>query len=383
MMYIRFANGRYIVFSEYRLLLPAGILAYLMLRRVLKRRRKAYIEVEGNASLEVRGGETENPTKDSTTNVNNLEDKALSLIEGKNPNCIEGRINYIKNKELIEILFNQYREKVRNGVLYMTKSSFCHFLETHNLDLIGLGYFLINYLPIGIGVTSVAQLVRKTLVIGGVFTGLLALEFVQNLLIKVVLAGVFFTSSITLYRKPEYSFLVTPGIGHVTMNQLTEKESSTQNEVVVIDLSSNYNKVASNYNKVDKIMMEKIPYECSLPDQVMNNPKCKIENRIFAVEKEDSLYFNYNDVVNLQTVSGIEVDFADIAEVGLPPADPTPTNAGSLRGSKKPSKEVSFLKKYGDPEIVSKEEQWETNIAAPQSKTPEGRERIQINEDEL
>jgi hypothetical protein len=110
-------------------------------------------------------------------------------------------------------------------------------------------------------------------------------------------------------------------------------------------------------------------YECSLPDQIMFNPKCSLrpsEIADIAANADVYLPLNYDQVVNMQDVTKLRVKFSDKFEVSL---SSKPTSSFRLRGTKRfrnRSKTQNFSEKFRDPKFVSDMEQCGTTTPTPQ-----------------
>ena len=119
-----------------------------------------------------------------------------------------------------------------------------------------------------------------------------------------------------------------------------------------------------------KITMPEIGYECSLPDQIMHNPKCSLrpsEIADIAANADVGVPLSYDEVVNMQDVTKLTtVEFNDRFEIS---PGPKPTTNFQLRRTKRfhnQGKTANFLEKFGDPEFISDMEQWEITTPTPQ-----------------
>ena len=111
-------------------------------------------------------------------------------------------------------------------------------------------------------------------------------------------------------------------------------------------------------------------YECSLPDQIIYNPACSFcPSEIADIDGTADVVvdvpFSYDDIVNLQDVTGLETADFNYKFKVIPNVEPitnnnpelpiTNTNTG-LRGTKRfnnEGKTVDFLEKFKDLEFIS------------------------------
>ena len=151
---------------------------------------------------------------------------------------------------------------------------------------------------------------------------------------------------------------IYPSIGLIT------RRIPDRPDIVSVDLES----VSRSKITMPEVSTE---YQCSLPDQIMYNPKCSLRPREIAdiVANVDAYApLNYDEVVNMQDVTKLPtVEFSDKFEIL---ESPKSTTNFRLRGTKyfrNQAKTVKFLKKFGDPEFISDTEQWDITTPTPQN----------------
>jgi hypothetical protein len=104
-------------------------------------------------------------------------------------------------------------------------------------------------------------------------------------------------------------------------------------------------------------------YECSLPDQIMFNPKCKVrpsEIPYIVVNPDLYLPLNYNEVVNRQGVTKLTtVKFSDKFEISGKIKPTSHFNLKDTKRFKNRGKTMKFLEKFKDTEFISDSEKWD------------------------
>jgi len=300
------------------------------------------------SALQIRAGE------------NVLVNLAEDYLEVLHPNCQVGKgIRYVNSERLRKIAYSLFRKKAKNGVIYITKTALCHLVEIYGLDLPALPFPVPDF----IGVSSWYQLARKVLSVGclGIPLPMLILAQGTASIIISLAAGSFGIVVMAFIKDPGFTVIPTSVI--FTSVASIRRRIPDRTDLVSIDLEP---------LSRSKITVPEFPmgYECSLPDQMMFNPKCTlrpIEIGDIAADGDVYLPFNYDEVVNMRDVTKLPTaKFSDKFDL---PTNSEPTTHFSLRGTKNSRNQTqNFLKKYGDPKFVSNEEQWDVTDSIIQDK---------------
>ena len=109
-----------------------------------------------------------------------------------------------------------------------------------------------------------------------------------------------------------------------------------------------------------------VPYECSLPDQMLGNPRCVQETKIDIKSANvivDTI-IDYDEVVNMEDITGLkgEIKFSDQFET-VPIKNPGPIKSEHSRPNlrKNRKRTANLLTKFGDPDYVPDSETWDTS----------------------
>ena len=166
------------------------------------------------------------------------------------------------------------------------------------------------------------------------------------------------TSSIYLLRESDLFFIKTQAVVG-SLSQIIQRIQD-RTDVVVLDLDPSS----------DKITMKRasVPYQCSLPDQMLGNPECVpkivVDDFKSANVVVDTIT-DYNEVVNMEDITGLsgEIKFVDQFET-LPIQRPGPIKSEHSRTNtnrgKRIKRTVNLLEKFDDPENIQDIETWDT-----------------------
>jgi len=376
MLYLRISPRWAFIINEYWVLVPLmlaiDIAVIVNVKKNRARKKKQYSQkfkqlqifhiATGNllAALKVRGRE-----KIFLEAVENY-------IEVAYPNCIVGKgLRYINNTRLRKLVYSLFKSKVKNGVIYITKTALCHLVEMYSLDLPALAVPVPDF----IGVFSWCTLERKIISVAALGIPLPMIILAQGPLAIVIslVAGSFGIFVMTFTKDPGFTMIPTDlifgPIGSI------RRRMPNQPNIVSIDLEPvrRYKITMSGLSE-----SEKTPYECFLPNQMITNPKCNLRlSEIADIVGNTDTTLNYKDVVNMQDATKLKtVDFSDKFEV-FPPQKST--SKVGFRGTKNfcnSGKTVNFLDKFRDSEFVPDTQKWDNTISIPQN-------GVQIPADEL
>jgi hypothetical protein len=367
MLYVKLSSNRVVFVNEYWILIPLMIAIDIAIIVKVRRNRaekklkeeqlkekykqwKIYHTATGNltAALQIRAGE------------NVLVRLVDEYIEVTHPNCLVGKgIRYVNSERLRKIAYSLFKNKAKNGVIYITKTALCHLVEIYGLNLPALPFPVPDF----IGVSGWYQLVRKVISVGCLGIPLPMLILAQGpASIIVSLAAGGFGMVVMAYTKDPGFIIIPTDIISTSVDSIMRRIPD-QPDLVSIDLET---------LSRSKVTMPEFSmgYECSLPDQIMFNPKCSLrpsEIADIAANADVYLPLNYDEVVNMQDVTKLTtVKFSDKFDIST---SSKPTSSFRLRGTKRfrnQSKTQNFSEKFGDPKFVSDMEQWDITTPTPQ-----------------
>ena len=359
MLLVRVSPNRIFIINEYWIIVPliitVEIVIVLKLRnnraqkhiksKKLKkelRRRKIFHLANSNifSSIFIRGGHEL------------VEFLADGFIEVNHENCIIDKgVQFLDNEWLRKLLTIRHSHKIKNGILFITRSALCYVASEAGLGI--LDTKIIN-------VSSWVTFGKKTLATILTTSPLLFLGIGGTTPITILFSVLTFlsgTGSIISLRESDRLFIKTQAVvGY--LSQITQRIQD-RTDVVVLDLEPSS----------DKIIMKRteVPYECSLPDQILGNQKCVpkiVLNDVKSANVVVDTLIDYDEVVNMQDVTRLsgDIKFADHFET-LPIQKPGSIKSehNRINSGKKFTKTVNFLDKFGDPENIKDIETWETS----------------------
>jgi len=358
MIFIRVSPNRIFIVSEYWILIPLIIsIEIAILVKIRKNRAQQDLESEklkkdfirwrvlnaaiGNifSSIFVRGGH-------ETVKI-----IADGFVQVRHENCIVPKgVQFLDNEWLRKLLLVHHSDKIKTGILYITRTALCHFASEVGLGILDTQIFKVSsWLTVGkkTFVTILASLPIPLLGIWGVTT------------IPVVLSVVTFlsgTSSMFFLRESGFLLIKTKAIAGPISHIAQRIQDRT--DIVVVDLEPSNDKIT--------VKQSSVPYECSLPDQMLGNPICVRETEI-GIKSGDVLVdilIDYDEVVNMEDLTGLsgEIKFADQFET-VPIENPGPIKSQHSRPnpSKSSKRTASLLEKFGDPDYIPDSETWDTS----------------------
>lgn len=288
-------------------------------------------------------------------------------MEVHHVNCIVGKsVQFLDNEWLRKIIVARYSDKVKNGILFITRTALCHFALEFGLGILDFNFKFIevsSWLTVGKKALAalLATLPLPLLGLGGVST------------IPVVILSVitFLSGTSFRFRLRESGLLVIKTQAIASSTSHTTQRIQDRTDVVIIDLEPSH----------DKMTMEKssVPYECSLPDQMLGNPTCirkteinKISKSIKSGEVTVDTLIDYDEFVNMEDVTGLSdaLKFNDQFET-VPFENPGPIKSEHSRPNlrKNLRRTADLLEKYEDPKNVSDTETWDVEPYITQDKS--------------
>lgn len=393
MIVYKFSDSRTFFLSEYYILIPLGILVdYIIISKILsyKREKKelerlrkklkhleryhkskdivciAFGIVTGlNYILKYRGGSdlalnsnqdielVEETTPESSTSIRHVTQEITKITTDVARCAIKEGKSYLNYDRLRKIVFNLFKRKAQNGVIVITASALCHLAKIYGLSGPAWPIAIHNF-----GLTNLYETLRKVLVVT-LFATVLPCYLMNTPVFAVVgsLASAFGLKLAYL----NFDFIPTEGIPeNVEIDSIRPR---------IADLPD---VVSINYRYRTRIIMngQEEASECWLPYYSFSNPKC---NRVSLEQiknlAEDGVInngvihnLNYNDVVNMQDVTGLDCSFDDELELG---GVVKRVRRSMLRKKTKKTKVVNFLEKFADPKNIEESESWnldENNI---------------------
>ena len=354
MIIIKVSPNRIFIVSEYWILIP--LILSIEIAIVLKiRKNRAQQDLESEkleknfirwkifnlalGNIFVRGGHEK------------VKIIADGFVEVPHENCLVPKgVQFLDNDWLRKLLLVNHSDKIRNGILYITRTALCQFASEVGLGILDNQVFKVSsWLTVGkkTFATILTSLPIPLLGICGVTT------------IPVVLSIVTFlsgTSFMFFLRESGFLLIKTKAIAGPISHIAQRIQDRT--DIVVIDLEPSNDKITMKESSV--------PYECSLPDQMLGNPKCVRETEI-GIKSGDVLVdipIDYDEVVNMEDITGLsgEIKFADQFET-VPIEKPGPIKSQHTRSnpSKSTKRIASLLEKFGDPEHIPDTETWDTS----------------------
>ena len=365
MLLIRISSKRMFIVSEYWILIPLILsIEIAIVVKIRKNRAQKHLESEklkkdfrrwkifnialGNifSSIFVRGEHEE------------VKIIADGVVEVPHENCIVPKgVQFLDNEWLRNLLLVQHSDKIRNGILYITRTALCHFASEVGLGILDTQAFNVtSWLTSGkkAFATIIASLPIPLLGIWGVTTIPVVLS------IGTFLSGI---SSMFFLRESGLLLIQTKAIAGPISHIAQRIQDRT--DIVVIDLEPTN----------DKIIMKEfsVPYECSLPDQILGNPTCAHQTKI-GIKSGDVIIdipIDYDEIVNMEDITGLsgEIKFADQFET-VPIENPGPIKSQHTRSNPRKStkRTSSLLEKFGDPDYIPDSETWDTSASSQHNK---------------
>lgn len=284
-----------------------------------------------------------------------------NYIDVQHPECIlKPGVRYLDNPRLRKIVNYLFHHKVKNNVIFITRTALCHIAAEYGL------YQLEFPIPIHspVEVTNWIISIQKFITAGFIVspTAIITLLGTTNLSLSVsVISFLVGLIGLNLTKDGGLAVIATQAFrGPISS---LRPRISNQVEVVTLDIQSNDYTVVKN---------EVAPsYECALPDQRIGNPTCTRHNIIIdIINNNESVdvtldkIIEYDSVVNMEDVTGLsgDIQFADQFET-VPIEKLGPMKAEHSRPNlrKNLRRTTNLLDKYGDPENVPDTEKWDTS----------------------
>jgi hypothetical protein len=343
MLYWKYSPNRIFFLNEYWIFVPVVLVGnYVIIRKIrLGREKMKQLEnlrkqiereqkirrilllalgLNGCIYLSMRGGELE------FLNVEYIRDRCN----------IEKGVRYLDNNRLRNIIHDLYKHKRKGKIIYITATAICHLANRYGQTFLDLPFAVGDF-----GLTSVFQTFRKALVtmlLGGVGP-------------LVVMGGPFaFTVALILGTSglrlafTNLDFIPTSPVDVMVSAKNLKPRIPDRSDVVILN----------NRDKITISQPVQENQECWLADQRLLNQKCNVEStKIPDAIDLVSADLKYDETVNMQDITGLNrVEFSDKFDIGQ--------TKSSIYNSPK-GKEVNFIDKFGDSEIVDSSASWDTN----------------------
>ena len=336
MLLIRISSKRVFAISEYYILIPLMLAIELAIARKLKKKNRSQNNEKSKQATKwkifyfaigrLRGG-------NEITQF--LEDYYLDV---EHPDCIlKPGIQFVDNARLRKIVNYLFHDKVKNGVIFITRTALCHIASEYGL------YQLDLPIPIHspVAVTSGILLLQKTIVSGFIVSPAAIITLLGTTNVGLIASAISFLVGLTtlaLTKDGGLAVIATQAYrGRISS---LEPRISNQVEVVSIDVQPNDYTIVKNQLAPS--------YECSLPDQRIGNPTCARHNIIMdIINNDESVY---------------DIKFADQFET-VPLEKPGPIKSEHSRPNLRKNliRTANLLDKYGDPQNVPDTETWDTS----------------------
>lgn len=358
MLLIRISSKKVLEISEYYILIPLMLAIELAIARKLKKNRSQNNDKSKQfkkwkifyfAMGRLRGG-------NEITQF--LDDYYLDV---KHLDCIlKPGIQYLDNARLRKIVNYLFHDKVKNGVIFITRTALCHIASEYGL------YQLDLPIPIHspVAVTSRILLLQKTIVSGFIVSPAAIITLLGTTNVGLIASAISFLVGLTtLALTKDGGLAVIATQAYRGPISSLKPRISNQVEVVSIDVQPNDYTIVKNQLAPS--------YECSLPDQRIGNPKCARHNIIIDIVNNDESVdvildkiIDYDQVVNMEDITGLrgDIKFADQFET-VPLEKPGPIKSQHSRPNlrKNLRRTANLLDKYGDPENVPDTQTWDTS----------------------
>lgn len=359
MLYVRISSNRLFIISEYWLFIPFMVAINLVIvKKFSKDSSKDELNLEqkrkiwkifniaiGNiqTNLNTRGGEII------------IQKLAGDYIDVRHEECIlPSGIQYVNNDRLRKLVYALYPEKVKSGVIFITKTALCQLATEFGLGLPALPIAVHDFIKVSDWKIFFQKAVSSFL--STVPISLLGIG--EATMTKYIFSGLSFLVGVTGMALTKDFGLIIIGTEAVSGPlSLIRRRLKDQPELVYMDVEP----------EPKSLVRRKLTqsYECSLPEQRIGNSRCARENKIIEIinnYKSDDVIIDqiidYDEIVNMEIVTGLpNHDFSDQFEL-VPIQKPAPIK--KLNPKTKPrSRTVSLLDKFGDPENIPDSETWD------------------------
>lgn len=339
MMYWKFSENRIFFLNEYWILVPSAIVVNYFLIRKLRLDKKR-IEQLKNLARQIEREKKIKKILLLSIGLNLGLGGYLAIISRGGSTLIntdyikcdlEEGIRYLDNARLKKIILHLFRHKMKEGIIYITATALCHLANRYGQIFLPL--------PIAIGdfgFTNAVQALRKSLVV--LLLGAIGPLVVLDNPIALILAFALGTSGLRL----AFTNLDLIATSAVDLTKDLRTRIPGVSEVVVIH----------NRNKLVMKNPVRENLECSLPDQHLFNPNCKLK----PTEIPDAIdlalpNLKYEEMVNMHDLTGLDrVEFTDKFDLGQ-----TKPNIYNPRKGK----EVNLLEKFGDSKLLEENQGWD------------------------
>ena len=236
MIFIRLSPNRIFIVSEYWILIPLILsIGIAIIVKIRKNRAQKHLESEklkkdfmrwkifnvalGNifSSIFVRGGHEK------------VKIIADDFVEVSHENCIVPKgVQFLDNKWLRKLLLVQHSDKIRNGILYITRTALCHFASQVGLGILDTQAFKVSSW-LTVGKKTLATIIASLPILLLGIWGLTTIPVVLSIL--TFLSG---TSSMFFLRESGLLLIKTKAIAGPISHIAQRIQDRT--DIVVIDL---------------------------------------------------------------------------------------------------------------------------------------------------
>lgn len=330
MLYWKYSPNRVFFLNEYWILIPTVILAnYLVICQIRWQKKKAREKLKKQIedAKKIRRVVYLARALDGLSRCGGSDFIDVSYIE-----CgIEEGLRFLDNNRLRKIIHSLYRHKRKGKVIYITATALCQLSNRYGQTFLALPVVIGDF-----GLTNLYQTARKvavTVLLGGI--GPL---YVIGGPIALIFAFVLGTSGLRLAFN-NLDFIPTSIIPETGLAENLKPRVADLPDVVVVN---SRNKIVMSNPGQEK-------GECWLPDQVLFNSACKVKpTQIPDAIDLVSHNLKYNDVVNMQDVTGLDrVDFSDVLDLG--------------QAKPRKGKMVNFLDKFGYSGPIDEMDTWDAS----------------------
>jgi hypothetical protein len=228
------------------------------------------------------------------------------LISKIYPECVVGKgFRYIDHERIHKLVHSLFKSKEKDGVIFITQTALCYLVKRY-------GLLLPAFLPIEdpVIITDWYQFIRKaavTLIIGGAIPMFIWSETAVFMALSLILGVSGIALSATNYDFPIIPTTLISGAVESINRRIPDVP-----EVVSVNFEN---------KPTNRIEMSNKRYECLLPEYRLIDPTCRMKT-IETVEIPNNIGLDYNDVVNMHDVTGLNtVEFTYIYQV--PPSTET------------------------------------------------------------
>jgi hypothetical protein len=361
MLFFKVSENRIFMVSEYWIIIPVVLTIDFIILKKIKKRYDRKVELDKLKKLKIfhlAAGDIPNLIALSYIRGGQICTELINQeIEVRVSNCLVRKgLQYLNNSKLRDYIIRHFKKKAKNGIIFITKSALCYLIQTERTAITSSIIFQLANVSIGVSDTRVLLLKIISAVVG------VGIPLPMGI-VACLYAGPtrFVTGMITIV-----SLMIGAVVHSYIDEDLLDGELITSSFKLIKPREPNQIEVVSVNLVPERIDKVKFPSECSLPEQLVLNPKCA-KDMVRMPDNVHDVVLNYKDVVNLQDVTNLDAKFTDQQEIIAPfKADveefllePRPVEKIPPR---KRGKMVNFLDKFKDPQDIPTSEQWDSGV---------------------